>query len=46
MPESPLHVAVIVGSARDGRLGSIVARWFVEQCGLLRAARTSHPYAA
>jgi NAD(P)H-dependent FMN reductase len=34
MPESPLHVAVIVGSTRDGRLGSIVARWFVEQCGL------------
>jgi NAD(P)H-dependent FMN reductase len=30
--ESPLHLAVIVGSTRDGRLGSTVAQWFVDQC--------------
>jgi NAD(P)H-dependent FMN reductase len=28
----PSHLAVIVGSTREGRLGSTVARWFVEQC--------------
>ena len=32
MPSPPLHLAIIVGSTRDGRLGSTVARWFVEQC--------------
>lgn len=32
MPGSPLHLAVIVGSTRDGRLGSVVAQWFVDQC--------------
>jgi NAD(P)H-dependent FMN reductase len=32
VPDSPLQLAVIVGSTRDGRLGSTVARWFVEQC--------------
>ncbi len=34
MPESPsasLALAVVVGSTREGRLGSVVARWFVEQ---------------
>jgi NAD(P)H-dependent FMN reductase len=32
MPPPPLHVAVIVGSTRDGRLGSTIAQWFVAQC--------------
>src|SRR6266567_6304786 len=32
MPEPLLHVAVIVGSTRTGRLGSTVARWFARQC--------------
>jgi NAD(P)H-dependent FMN reductase len=32
MPEPSLHVAVIVGSTREGRFGSTVARWFVKQC--------------
>lgn len=32
MPDPLLHVAVIVGSTRDGRFGSTVARWFVSQC--------------
>lgn len=32
MPDLPLHLAVIVGSTRDGRLGSTVARWLATQC--------------
>ena len=32
MPEPSLDVAIIVGSTRDGRFGSTVARWFVNQC--------------
>jgi NAD(P)H-dependent FMN reductase len=32
VPEPSFHVAIIVGSTRDGRFGSTVARWFVEQC--------------
>ncbi len=28
MPEEPLHVAVIIGSTREGRFGDTVARWF------------------
>jgi NAD(P)H-dependent FMN reductase len=31
-PPSTLHLAVIVGSTREHRFGSTVARWFVEQC--------------
>jgi NAD(P)H-dependent FMN reductase len=31
MSESPLHVAVIVGSTREGRFGETVARWFAGQ---------------
>lgn len=30
-PAGPLKVAVIIGSVRDGRFGSTVARWFVGQ---------------
>jgi NAD(P)H-dependent FMN reductase len=29
MPSTPLHVAVIVGSTREGRFGGTVADWFV-----------------
>jgi NAD(P)H-dependent FMN reductase len=29
--ESPLHLAIIVGSTREGRFGGIVAQWFVTQ---------------
>jgi len=29
---TPLQLAVIVGSTREGRVGSTVARWFTEQC--------------
>jgi NAD(P)H-dependent FMN reductase len=32
VPEPSLNLAVIVGSTRDGRLGSTVAGWFVAQC--------------
>jgi NAD(P)H-dependent FMN reductase len=32
VPDPPLHLAVIVGSTRDGRLGSTVAQWFATQC--------------
>lgn len=31
MSESPLHLAVIVGSTREGRFGMTVARWFADQ---------------
>jgi len=31
MTNDPLHVAVIVGSTREGRFGPTVARWFVGQ---------------
>ncbi len=31
MSGAPLHLAVIVGSTREGRFGSTVARWFVKQ---------------
>jgi NAD(P)H-dependent FMN reductase len=31
MSESPLNLAVIVGSTREGRFGGTVARWFVTQ---------------
>ncbi|MFI9505605.1 NADPH-dependent FMN reductase [Nocardia sp. NPDC052566] len=30
MPDTPVQVAVIVGSTRDGRFGPTVASWFVE----------------
>lgn len=28
---APLHVAVIVGSVREGRFGPVIARWFTER---------------
>jgi NAD(P)H-dependent FMN reductase len=31
MSESPLNLAVIVGSTREGRFGGTIARWFVTQ---------------
>ena len=31
MTKDPLHLAVIVGSTREGRVGSTVARWFVDR---------------
>ena len=31
MSESPLRLAIIVGSTREGRFGTTVARWFVDQ---------------
>ncbi|MEV7009992.1 NAD(P)H-dependent oxidoreductase [Streptosporangium sp. NPDC051022] len=31
MSDVPLHLAVIVGSTREGRLGGVVADWFVDQ---------------
>ena len=33
MNDQPLHVAVIVGSTREGRFGDKVAGWFVGQAG-------------
>lgn len=30
--DSSLQLAVVVASTRDGRLGSTIARWFVDQC--------------
>jgi NAD(P)H-dependent FMN reductase len=34
MPEHPLHLAVIIGSTREGRFGPTVACWFVDQAKL------------
>lgn len=31
MSDAPLDLAVIVGSTREGRLGGIIARWFLTQ---------------
>lgn len=31
VPESPLQLAIIVGSNREGRFGHVVANWFVAQ---------------
>ena len=31
MTDTPLRVAVIIGSTREGRFGETVARWFVDQ---------------
>ncbi|MET8650727.1 MULTISPECIES: NADPH-dependent FMN reductase [Nocardia] len=31
MTNTPLKLAVIIGSVRDGRFGPVVARWFVDQ---------------
>lgn len=31
MPETPLNLAVIIGSTRQGRFGDTVARWFTRQ---------------
>ncbi|WP_412539456.1 NAD(P)H-dependent oxidoreductase [Longispora sp. K20-0274] len=31
MPQSPIRLAVIIGSTREGRISPTVARWFVEQ---------------
>lgn len=33
-PGSPLRVAVIIGSTREGRVGDAVGRWFVERARL------------
>jgi NAD(P)H-dependent FMN reductase len=33
MTATPLHVAIIVGSTREGRFGGTVADWFVTQAG-------------
>src|SRR4051794_34903710 len=33
MDSKRLHIAVIVGSTRDGRFAPVVARWFVEEAG-------------
>ena len=30
---TPLRLAVIIGSTREGRMGGTVARWFVDQAG-------------
>lgn len=34
MPDQPLHVAVIIGSTREGRFGPTVANWFTRQAQL------------
>ena len=34
MPTTPLHVAVIIGSTREGRFGGTVADWFVDRARL------------
>ncbi len=31
MPETPLNLAVIIGSTRQGRFGDTIARWFARQ---------------
>ncbi len=31
MPDSPLHLAIIIGSTRQGRFAPTVAAWFADQ---------------
>ena len=30
MSDTPLHLAILVGSTREGRLSPVIARWFIE----------------
>ena len=31
MPDNPLHLAIIIGSTRQGRFAPTVATWFADQ---------------
>ncbi|MFE3618218.1 NADPH-dependent FMN reductase, partial [Streptomyces anulatus] len=33
-PNSPLRLAVVIGSTREGRFGPTIAHWFVRQAAL------------
>jgi NAD(P)H-dependent FMN reductase len=40
--DSPLRVAIITGSTREGRFGPTVARWFVTQARTIVQAAPAH----